>query len=174
MPGERLIDFVQGCILCFLCSCALSLCESFHLPLLTQHDLFLSSHRCDSDSQDCSAGGRIYLTNCDADTLSTKFTLNYVSSSAFQIKVSTSDLCLAFPGSNHDPMIADNCDSNNEGQLFYAQNGQAAWGSQFELNPMWAPNTVCGDTHHPKYGESIYVWPAEVSRAWTTNAWNFY
>ncbi|GKY90745.1 hypothetical protein MPSEU_000047400 [Mayamaea pseudoterrestris] len=130
--------------------------------------------RCNNDNPSCSAGNRIYITNCDIDTLTTEWIFNYVSGDVFQVKVSTSNNCLTVPDDDKEPIIVDTCDSSNDHQLFRAQNGQAAWGSHFELNPVWASDGCVGDTHHPKYGETVYVWKCETSRKWTTNAWNFY
>jgi hypothetical protein len=129
--------------------------------------------RCDSSSQACSPGRKVYVTNCDTDMI-TKWEFKYLNSKAFQIKIAASNLCLTVQSDINKYLIADTCNSNNVRQQFYAQNGQAKFGSHFEINPVWAPDGCVGNTHHPKYGETLYVWKCEVSRAATTSNWNFY
>ncbi|GKY96987.1 hypothetical protein MPSEU_000657600 [Mayamaea pseudoterrestris] len=128
--------------------------------------------RCNGDR--CSAGRRVYITNCDIDSAVTEWELNYVTSSNFQIKVSNSNLCLTVPDDETEPIIIDDCNTNNERQLYRAQNGTAAWGSHFEINAVWDKNTCVSITHHPKYSETLYLYNCLNTRKWTTGAWNFY
>jgi hypothetical protein len=131
--------------------------------------------RCESDSLSCTAGKKIYITNCDVDTLVTQWTFNYLAgTTVFQVKDSHSNLCITVPKISHQHLYVDHCNSTSVHQQFTAQNGKAAWGSHFELSPVSVPDGCVGDTHHPKYGESLYIWKCEISRKWTTNAYAMY
>jgi hypothetical protein len=129
--------------------------------------------RCDSSNQSCAPGRKVFLTNCDTDMI-TKWELKYVTSKAFQIKIAAADLCLTVPIDTQNKLTVETCDATNNHQLYFAQNGQAKWGNRFEINPVWAPNGCVGNTHHPKYGEALYLWDCQISRWSTTSLWNFY
>ena len=124
---------------------------------------------------DCDRGDRIHLSECDdGHGLTTQFEFVPQANGAFLIKVASSELCARVPEDPLDPMNLEDCDPGDDRQLYYATNGQAAWGSSFEINPVWAPDSCIGNRHHPKDDETLYVWPCEISRIWTTSRWNFY
>ena len=131
--------------------------------------------RCSSDNLACSPGHRVYLTNCDVDTLATKWQFNYISGSTFMVKDANSNTCLSVPNDLSQPIEVDTCNSGNDRQHFVAGSGGVATrGTPFELHPAWALEGCVGDEHHPKYGETLFVWKCTTSERWTTNQWNMY
>lgn len=128
--------------------------------------------RCDSTRPECSPGRRVYITDCDTDMI-TDWQFLYLPNGAFFIKMVAADLCLTVPENTQDRFTVEYCDSNNERQVFMTS-GDAVWGGKFEIHPIWAAGGCVGNTHHPKYGESLYLWRCEVSRGSDTSQWNFY
>jgi hypothetical protein len=107
--------------------------------------------------------------------MATQWTFHYLADGVFQVKDNNSDTCLTIPEVLEDmPLYMDFCDASNERQQYVAQNGEAAWGDRFELNPAHIPDGCVGSLHNPKYGEMLYVWKCELSRQWTTSLWNFF
>ena len=87
--------------------------------------------------------------------------------------MTAADLCLTAPVNTQDRYTMEYCDANNSRQI-YTAGGDAVWGGKFEIHPVWAPDGCVANTHHPKFGESLYLWRCEVSRASTTSQWTFY
>jgi hypothetical protein len=133
--------------------------------------------KCDDMKPECYAGQTVFLTQCETNSTidePTEWQFVYLPSNAFHIKILSSDLCLTLPTDTRLPLTVQQCSPFNEYQLFFALNGQAAFGDKFEIHPARAFDKCLGNTHHPKFGERIFAWPCEWSRAWTTALWNFY
>ncbi|GKZ00110.1 hypothetical protein MPSEU_000964400 [Mayamaea pseudoterrestris] len=129
--------------------------------------------RCDSDNQECSPGRRVYITDCDTDMISQWQFLYLPDETSFFWKLVASDLCITVPSNTQDRFTVEYCDSNNERQLF-TTTPKADWSGPFEIHPVWASDGCVANTHHPKFGEALYLWRCEVSEASTTSQWNFY
>jgi hypothetical protein len=132
--------------------------------------------KCDDTTPECHAGQNVYVTQCVTNSTSdepTNWQFVYLPSGAFYIKISSSDLCLTLPTDTKNPLDVEVCNSYNERQLFFTANGQAIWGSHFELHPATAYNKCLDITHHPKFGERIFAWPCSYLKYWTTGLWNF-
>jgi hypothetical protein len=123
------------------------------------------------------AGHGVFVANCDADKLMTEWQLSYLYSNmtgAFQVKDSKSNNCLAIPGNTQQSIVVAACDSSNIQQLFYAQNGSADYGSHFELESAWIPQSCLGVNQAPTFHEAINLWACPLTRVWKTGSWNFY
>ncbi|GKY90744.1 hypothetical protein MPSEU_000047300 [Mayamaea pseudoterrestris] len=131
--------------------------------------------RCDSSGVACTAGHRVYMTNCAVDGMVTQWKFNYMSDSVFQVKDTNSNLCLTIPENIlEEPLYVDLCDSSNHRQQYSAENGSPSWNDRFELHPVTIQDGCAGVQHNPKYGEMMYVWKCSLSQQWTTNWWQFY
>ena len=95
--------------------------------------------RCDSTRPECEAGRRVYTTDCNND-MTTKFQFLYLPNGSFFIKMTAADLCLTAPINTQDRYTVEYCDANNSRQIYMTGSGQVAWGSPFEIHPVWAPD----------------------------------
>lgn len=129
--------------------------------------------RCESSREECEPGRRVFLTECDTSEIS-QFEFLTAPNGAFFIKLTTNDLCLEVPQDTQDRLLMQWCDPNNEYQTFVAGDGAAEWGDRFEIHPSWASNMCVTNTHHPKFGESLYLNSCERARRDTISYWNFY
>lgn len=128
--------------------------------------------RCDSTRPECAPGRRVYLTDCENDMIS-QFQFVYLPNDSFFIKLAAADLCLTAPDDTRDRYLVQYCNARNARQLF-ATSGNATWGGAFEIHPVWARDGCVSNTHHPKFGESLYLWRCTTSRSADTSQWNFY
>lgn len=128
--------------------------------------------RCESDQAACWPGRRVYLTNCETDMI-TQFQFVYQEDASFFIKLANTDLCLTAPDDTRDRYLVQYCDTRNARQMFVTS-GNATWGGTFEIHPEWARDGCVSNTHHPKFGESLYLWSCSLSRFSDTSLWTFY
>lgn len=129
---------------------------------------------CVSSGPACTPGRRVHVTDCDDTPDMTQWELVYFEDGVFHIKDSRSDNCWTVPEDTMQPMFVDTCDATNLRQLYTALNGEAAWGSKFEIQSYWNPAGCISVTHHPRDRETMHIFPCFVSRRWTTGSWNFY
>ena len=133
--------------------------------------------KCDDVTPNCFAGQNVFVAPCQANITTedpTNWQMIFQPNGAFYIKIATSDLCLTLPLVKLDPLTVEKCSPFNEKQLFFAQNGQAAAGSRFEISPVTEQGSCVSQIHHPKTGERLFLFPCIYPRYWTTSFWNFY
>ena len=129
--------------------------------------------RCSGDNLGCTADSKLYVANCNIDSLVTQWTLKYLNEDVFHVKDHNSNMCMTLPEDLSLPLGVAECDISDVHQKFEA-NGTPGFDSSFELQPHWLENSCVGVTHHAKYSEWFYAWPCDLARRWTTNAYTFY
>lgn len=112
----------------------------------------------------CKLGNQIHIMECDNDN--TRFQFINDSSSAVQVKVADTNLCLELKGSS--VIKLESCESNNSRQIFKSGRGNFNDG-RFELH---VSNGCLTQMHHPRCEEVVFNDNnCYLARYWDTSYW---